>query len=86
MTSFDMLWRKLLYSELFRFEESLVRDTILHYKDCNEMHSGSCSKNDVIVKISFFPCIAILVRSQWQRAKIRTGLKREKPVWLVLDF
>ena len=28
----------------FFFEESLVRDTNLHYKDCSEMHSGSCSQ------------------------------------------
>ena len=26
----------------FFCEESLVRDTNLHYKDCSEMHSGSC--------------------------------------------
>ena len=25
-------------------EESLVRDTNLHYKDCSEMHSGWCSQ------------------------------------------
>ena len=25
-------------------EESLVRDTNLHYQDCSEMHSGSCSQ------------------------------------------
>ena len=40
-----MLWGKLLYSVIFFFcEESLVRDTNLHNKDCSEMHSGSCSQ------------------------------------------
>ena len=28
----------------FFCEESLVRDTNLHNKDCNKMHSGSCSQ------------------------------------------
>ena len=28
----------------FFCEESLLRDTSLHYKDCSEMHSGSCSQ------------------------------------------
>ena len=28
----------------FFCEESLVRDTNLHNKDCSEMHSGSCSQ------------------------------------------
>ena len=31
-----MLWGKLLYSVFFFCEESLVRDTNLHYKDCSE--------------------------------------------------
>ena len=34
-----MLWGKLQY--FFFCEESLVRDTNLYNKDCNEMHSGS---------------------------------------------
>ena len=40
-----MLWGKLLYSVFVFFcEESLMRDTNLHNKDCSEMHSGSCSQ------------------------------------------
>ena len=44
-SSTRMLWGKLLYSVFCCCrEESLVRDTNLHYKDCSEMHSGSCSQ------------------------------------------
>ena len=43
-TTTRMLWGKLLYSVFFFCEESLVRDTNLHNKDCSEMHSGSCSQ------------------------------------------
>ena len=33
-----------LFSIFFFCEESLVRDTNQPYKDCSEMHSGSCSQ------------------------------------------
>ena len=48
MTSFDYNYQNALrqtnVSVFFFYEESLVRDTNLHNKDCSEMHSGSCSQ------------------------------------------
>ena len=42
MTSFDRMLRQATVFGIFFFcEESLVRDTTLHNKDCSEMHSGS---------------------------------------------
>ena len=36
--------RQAIVFSIFFCEESLVRDTNLHYKDRSEMHSGSCSQ------------------------------------------
>ena len=49
ITSFDYIYQNALrqaivFSIFFSCEESLVRDTNLHNKDCSEMHSGSCSQ------------------------------------------
>ena len=48
MMSFDYkyqnaLGQAIVFGILFFCEESLVRDTNLHNKDCSEMHSGSRS-------------------------------------------
>ena len=48
----DVIWRQLpeyfkasyRIEHFFFCEESLVRDTNLHNKDCSEMHSGRCSQ------------------------------------------
>ena len=46
----DIIWLQLpecfeaRYTVFLLCEESLVRDTNLHYKDCSEVHSGSCSQ------------------------------------------
>ena len=49
MTSFDdnyhnALRQAIVFSISFFCEESLVRDTNIHYKDISEMYSGSCSQ------------------------------------------
>ena len=48
MTSFDYNYQNALRQAtvlfLFFCEESLMRDTNLHYKDCGERHSGSWSQ------------------------------------------
>ena len=49
MKSFDYDYQNasrqsIVFSIFFFCEESLVCDTNLHYKDCSEMHSGSCSQ------------------------------------------
>ena len=49
MTSFyynyqNALRPAIVFRIVFFCEESLVRDKNLHYKDCSEMHSGSCSQ------------------------------------------
>ena len=41
----------------FFCEESLVRDTNLHYKHCSEMHSGSSSQMTSSCKCSMFYCM-----------------------------
>ena len=58
---------KLLYSIVFFFcEESLVCDTNLHYKDCSELHSGSCSQ-----MTSSWKCpIGFTIHSTGKRLKV----------------
>ena len=56
MTSFDYKYQNALrqaivFSFFFFSEESLVRETNLHYRGCSEMHSGSFSQ--CIYTISF---------------------------------
>ena len=40
----NALRQVIVFSIVFFCEESLMRDTNLHNKDCSEMHSGSCSQ------------------------------------------
>ena len=74
MTSFDYnsqnaLGQAIVFSISFFCEESLVRDTDLHYKDCNEMHSGSFSqmtssyKCPIPKEISNLCCLGITSKS-----------------------
>ena len=70
----DVIWLQLpecfeasvLYSVFFFCEESLVRDTNLHYKDYSEMHSGSCSQMTsscqcplVLLCVCLFVCLFV---------------------------
>ena len=82
MTSFDYSYQNALrqaivFSISFLFcKESLVRDTNQHYKDCSEMHSGSCSqmtsscqypirgvtKSEAIKRVHFCVCVLLILQ------------------------
>ena len=82
MTSFDYSYQNALrqaivFSIFYLFcEESLVRDTNQHYKDCSEMHSGSCSqmtsscqypirgvtKSEAIKRVHFCVCVLLILQ------------------------
>ena len=91
MTSFDYKYQNALRQAIvfvvfFLCEESLVRDTNLHYRDCSETHSDSCSQMAYKVEIAmeFKPFVTTKCRScHLSSFLMRMPSPRDKPSWAV---